>query len=353
MKWAISYTATRCSLIHSPDALSHAACMTTARSQLVDPTAPGFYHCISRCVRRAFLCGDDALTGRSFKHRKQWVEDRVLELAEIFAVGVYAYAVMSNHVHLVLYVDPDATCAWSANEVAERWVQLAPARANGEIDPEACRARAQVLAGNPARIAVLRDRLGSLSWFMKCLNEPIARRANREDACTGHFWESRFKCQALLDDAAVLACMSYVDLNPIRARIAADLATSTHTSAQRRLAGREVSSQCPLEPVAGSARAILMPLGLVEYLVLVDWTGRLQRPDKRGAIAVDAPSVLTRLGIAPDQWQSQAAGIETHYWRAVGAVDALIDKARTMGLCWLKGKGSARGSTHQMANVHS
>ncbi|MCE3003577.1 MAG: hypothetical protein LW860_12905 [Xanthomonadaceae bacterium] len=204
--------------------------MTSPRSQLVDPEAPGFYHCISRCVRRAFLCGEDALTGRSFEHRKQWVEDRLLELAEVFAVGVYAYAVMSNHLHLVVYVDPSATLAWSPDEVAQRWVRLTPVRVDGEIDEAACEARAAALAGNAERIAVLRERLGSLSWFMRFLNEPIARRANREDGCTGHFWEARFKCQALLDDAAVLACMAYVDLNPIRAGLAPDLPSSPYTS---------------------------------------------------------------------------------------------------------------------------
>jgi len=178
--------------------------MTAARSQLVDATASGFYHCISRCVCRAFLCGEDALAGRSFEHRKQWMEDGLLALTEIFAVGVYANAVMSNHVHLLLYVDPGATLAGSADEIAERWVRLTPICIDGEIDPDACRAKAQALAGNPERIAILRQRLSSLSWFMKCLNEPIARRANREDTCTGHFWESRFKCQALLDYVAVL-----------------------------------------------------------------------------------------------------------------------------------------------------
>ncbi len=48
--------------------------MISPRSQLVDPEAPGFYHCISRCVRRVFLCGEDEQTGRSFAHRKQSVE---------------------------------------------------------------------------------------------------------------------------------------------------------------------------------------------------------------------------------------------------------------------------------------
>jgi REP element-mobilizing transposase RayT len=316
--------------------------MTSPRSHLVDPTAIGFYHCISRCVRRAFLCGEDASTGRSYEHRKQWVENRLLELAEVFAVGIYAYAVMSNHLHVVVYIDPSATVAWSPDEVARRWVQLTPVRVNGEVDEAVCEARAVVLASDADRIAVLRERLGSLSWFMRFLNEPIARRANREDGCTGHFWEARFKCQALLDDAAMLACMAYVDLNPIRAGLAVDLPGSPHTSAQRRLADpRPIDSTSPLVPVAGTVAHVTMPATLAEYLDLADWTGRIARPGKRGAIDATAPPVLRRLGLREDQWHTQATGIEQRYWRAVGAVDALIEKARLMGQRWLKGAGCA------------
>ena len=320
--------------------------MTSPRSQLIDPEAPGFYHCISRCVRRAFLCGEDELTGRSFEHRKQWVEDRLLELADVFAVGVYAYAVMSNHLHVVVYVDPSATLAWSPDEVAQRWVRLTPVRVDGEIDEAACDARATALAGNAERIGVLRERLGSLSWFMRFLNEPIARRANREDGCTGHFWEARFKCQVLLDDAAVLACMAYVDLNPIRAGVAADLPSSAHTSVRRRLDDPQpVEPTTLLQPVAGSVTPAAMPATLVEYLELADWTGRIARPDKRGSIAATAPPVLHKLGLAEDQWHTQATGIEQRYWRAVGAVDALIEKARDLGQCWLKGGGRSAVQT--------
>jgi REP element-mobilizing transposase RayT len=316
--------------------------MTSPRRQLVDPAAPGFYHCISRCVRRAFLCGEDAFTGRSFEHRKQWVEDRLLELADVFAVGVYAYAVMSNHVHVVVYVDPAATLAWSPDEIAQRWVRLTPVRVDGAIDETACDARASALAGNAERIAVLRERLGSLSWFMRFLNEPIARRANREDGCTGHFWQARFKCQALLDDAAVLACMAYVDLNPIRAGLAPDLSSSPHTSVQRRLADvQSVDPATRLQPVAGSVAPSVMPATLVEYLDLADWSGRIVREDKRGAIAATVPPILRKLGLAEAQWHTQATGIEQRYWRAVGAVDALIEKARDLGQCWLKGAGAA------------
>ncbi|QOC22225.1 transposase [Wenzhouxiangella sp. AB-CW3] len=86
--------------------------MTYPRSHLVSENDPGYYHVVTRCVRRAFLCGQDRLTGQCFEYRRQWIEARILELAECFAVSVYAYAVMSNHCHVVLYVDPGEAQSW-------------------------------------------------------------------------------------------------------------------------------------------------------------------------------------------------------------------------------------------------
>ncbi|MEO7935461.1 MAG: transposase [Dokdonella sp.] len=162
--------------------------MTTARSLLVDSESPGYYHCVSRWVRRAWLCGIDPYDGKSYEHRREWVEGRLLELAEIFAVGIYAYAVMSNHVHVVVRIDPNAAIEWTPEEVASRWVRLFPATADGEIDPIACQIKEQNLLGNAERLEICRQRLSSLAWFMRSLNEPIARRANQEDSCTGRFW---------------------------------------------------------------------------------------------------------------------------------------------------------------------
>jgi hypothetical protein len=316
--------------------------MTSPRGQLVDPATPGYYHCVTRCVRRAFLCGADRETGDSFEHRKAWVEERILELGEIFAVGVYAYAVMSNHVHVVLYVDPGVAAQWNADEVAARWVQLFPVRGfDGKVDDVATRNRAEVTAGNPERVATCRERLASLSWFMRCLNEPIALRANREDGCTGRFWEGRFKCQALLDDAAVLACMSYVDLNPVRSQLATELADSAHTAIKRRIQHSTGDASAPLSPIVGSAPRTRLPLGERDYLALVDWTGRIVRPDKRGAIPLDAPRLLDRLDTDLRAWRYQVLGIESRYWRAVGSADALIVKAAKMGQRWLKGSGES------------
>lgn len=328
-------------------AMLHPGSMTYARAHLVDPEVPGFYHCVSRCVRRALLCGTDSYTGRCFEHRKAWVEARLLELADIFAVGVYAYAVMSNHLHVVIYLNPCVAWAWSPDEVAARWMRLFPVRENGKIDPEATRLRAQSMAADPQRIAVCRARLASLSWFMRCLSEPIARRANREDACTGRFWEGRFRCQALLDDAAVVACMAYVDLNPVRAGLAVDLGTCEHTSVKRRIDAFEPDIESTvLTPIAGSAASSL-PLDLSQYLNLVDLTGRVAYPGKHRTLDPQAMPLLKLLGGDEAHWHRQVFGIETRYWRAIGAVDALLHKARQLGQRWLKG-GGARSRRWQL-----
>ena len=319
--------------------------MTYPRLHMVDPQIAGFFHCISRCVRRALLCGEDAYSGRSYEHRKAWVEERLLALAECFAVGLYAYAVMSNHVHVVLHVDPQAAEAWSDEEVAERWVRLFPVRLNGVVEEQLCKQRVRRLQSDPERMAELRSRLGSLSWFMRCLNEPIARRANREDDCTGRFWEGRFKSQALLDERAVLSCMAYVDLNPIRAGIVSDLSASEHTTLRRRLqraAASEASLNVGLHPVAGTLLMPALSLRTADYLELVDWSGRQVREGKPGVIAAEAPTVLSQLGLQGRQWHAQMLGIETHYGRAVGTVESLIAKARALGQRWLKGTGGAQ-----------
>jgi len=322
--------------------------MRYPRHHIVAPEAAGFFHCMSRCVRRAFLCGEDAYSGRSYEHRRAWVEERLLMLAECFAVGLYAYAVMSNHVHVVLHIDPQAASDWSDEEVAERWVRLFPVYVDEMINERLCREKAQRLQGDLERMVELRRRLGSLSWFMRCLNESIARQANREDGCTGRFWEGRFKCQALLDEQAVLACMAYVDLNPIRAGMAKELAASEHTSILRRIQHGQVRAaplNASLRPLVGMPSAPRLSVRAIDYLELVDWSGRVVRQDKRGSIASETPLVLAQLGLRELQWHSQMLGIESRYWRAAGTVESLIAKARALGQCWLKGIGR-RQSVH-------
>jgi REP element-mobilizing transposase RayT len=323
--------------------------MAYPRSQLVSDEEPGFFHCVSRCVRRAFLCGFDSATGKDFEHRRQWIEDRILKLAESFAVSVYAYAVMSNHFHVVLRSDPRAPWHSPDRDVAERWLAIFPGSISNRDDP-ACVERATLaLLGNAERLDVIRQRLGSISWFMRALNEPIARMANREDGCTGRFWEGRFKCQALLDEQAVLSCMAYVDLNPVRAGMCGTLRESEHTSVRHRLEltqsaighalGRGSQDQA-LKPVAGLDADVLSELTETSYIDLVRWTGLQAHPEKRGKLSPGEdtlPDALWSVANHPKEWMRRVQGTESRYYRAIGSAEALMLKAADIGQRWMKG----------------
>lgn len=327
--------------------------MTYPRSHLVSEDEPGFYHVVSRCVRRAFLCGKDKYTGKSFEHRRKWIEDRILQLAECFSVSVYSYAVMSNHLHVVLHLDPQHAESLPDEEVARYWLTAFPGRLKHDDSPELAERYSQAILGNPERLLELRKRLGSLSWFMKALNEPIARRANKEDDCKGKFWESRFKCQALLEPHAVLSCMAYVDLNPARAALCDTLADSDHTSIQRRLREREslatkgTSSRSllerPLKPVAGVDADVLLEMTESSYIDVVQWTGEQVRSDKRGVLkpldeeSCSTPDDIRKLANHPKQWIRQVQGTERTYYRAIGSAEALMAKAKSLGQVWMKG----------------
>ena len=104
--------------------------MAVARRSIIDKETPGFYHCMNRCVRRTFLCGIDKVTGKDYNHRKDWLEQRMVSLCDIFAINIYAYSVMDNHYHIVLYTDPREPLSWSDEQVAERWLLAYPGRLN-------------------------------------------------------------------------------------------------------------------------------------------------------------------------------------------------------------------------------
>ena len=94
--------------------------MPLPRRSLVSDEHPGAYHVISRCVHRAYLCGDRA------EHRRAWVRDLIRQAAGAFAVDVLAYAVMSNHLPIVVLTDPARVAAWTPAEVASRWASAHP-----------------------------------------------------------------------------------------------------------------------------------------------------------------------------------------------------------------------------------
>jgi len=368
--------------------------MALPRSKYVREGQEGVYHCFSRCVRRAFLYGFDTLTLRDFSHRKAWVVERLRCLAAIFAIEVCAYAVMENHYHTILRTRPDIVAMWSDRDVAIRWLTLFHRHRDMrgvQMPPreeEIC-----ALADRPERIAQLRKRLCSLSWFMGRLNEFIARAANREDKVKGRFWEARFKCQALLDEAAIASCMVYVDLNPIRAGMAGTPEESDFTSIQERIrawrketmttasAPTEAAAQdmqfssvgrrttaprntaeisvpipdrvsvlvhpldgwlCPIQSESG--RRGILQMTAAEYFDLVDKSGRMTRSDKRGAIDADLAPMLLRIGANPDAWLETVSRFGSKFRLAAGLVSNLRNFADQLGRRWLQGAAAARAA---------
>lgn len=280
--------------------------MTKPRSQLICLSDTPYYHCISRCVRQARLCGFDPVTGKDYEYRKGWIEQRLLFLAQIFAIDLCAYAVMSNHLHVIVRVNVKQSREWNVAEVLQRWSKLHHETPQVRQYLKSSNISDPVRKIAEASAEIFRKRLQSISWFMKELNEPIARRANREENCSGHFWDGRFKSQALLDESAVIACMAYVDLNPVRAGIARTPENSKYTSFSKRVkAEKNTSTRRSLFPFIGPQQFNAidgLPMGVTDYLKLVDYTGRAIREDKFGAISSNALPILERLNITPTDW---------------------------------------------------
>ena len=306
--------------------------MTRPRKALISLADTPYYHVTSRCVRRAFLCGVDHYSGKNYEHRRQWVVDRIRLLSSLFAIDVCAYAVMNNHYHLVLKLCPGQIEELSDDDVMDRWCAMFKGpllvqrlREGEELKPVERTTVSDI-------VNVWRKKLASISWFMRCLNQPIARQANLEDECTGKFWESRFTSQALKSEEALLSCMAYVDLNPVRAGITDRPEASSHTSIRERLNAEFIlqqaiddQSQCgdlldfkttlkpllPFENRSVNEAHTGIPFNFEEYLTLVDWTGRIIRSDKRGYVDITLPPILARLQITPEQWRFNTTQFET------------------------------------------
>ncbi|WP_089729633.1 transposase [Candidatus Thiosymbion oneisti] len=358
--------------------------MTAPRSVLVSLEDTPWYHCVCRCVRRAFLCGEDPFSGLNFDHRRGWIVERIQQLAGLFAIDVAAYAVMSNHYHMVVRIDQERALGWSIEEVLRRWTALftGPLLVTRYLSASRAEMSQAELAEVESLAAVYRARLHDLSWFMRTLNEHIARRANAEDGVKGRFWEGRFKSQALLDEKALLAAMAYVDLNPVRAGLAETPEASDYTSIQERVGGvpKEVTSEAgsqktvtvkdsdpnttlatlngerlrpeaetqvlppaPLMPFDATAQTPwAVPFAFEDYLELVDWTGRALRADKPGYIEAREPKILVRLGIDGERFVGYSERLLKAFGTAVGAPASLVNLCARRQTKYLRGIQAAR-----------
>jgi len=362
--------------------------VTTRRSDIVDAESPGVYHCISRCVRREALIADPA--------RRAWVVARLEFLTRFAAVDVISFAVMENHLHLLLGIRPDVVRDWSDREVAFRRLSLLPnrrgrTRPSGPAQSEPTLEDINALLASPARLRDARRDLSSLGFFHRLLKEPCARLWNREDGVTGHFWEGRYKSPRVLDERALLEVSTYIELNEVRACAAESVPGSVWTSARTQWdrlcqAARDASireangnenaiavlqsvrwtpampfSACPYLDLQTHHQRPPLPLpryltarrSLVDYVDRVDSVGRVARNGKPGRIPAIQPVAVGRaisqarvaLGTASalasaaaarlsSWWRDAQAGIGTAFHHEFSTAEPDDDAMVPRGSCY-------------------
>ncbi len=316
--------------------------MAQPRSQQICLEATSYYHCICRCVRRAFLCGYDKETGRSFEHRRGLLEARMFKLSEAFCIDIAAYSIMQNHYHIGLHVNQAKALALSDKEVCQHWHRLFK---GNQFSRSFVKGEKLSYAENMALsifVKVWRKRLYSISWFMKCLNEPIAKMANKEDGCKGHFWEARFISKAILDETALIASMAYIDLNPIRAAIAESPEESEYTSIQKRIKAsmtKTLAQPNTLMPFVGSLKERMsegLPFEFEDYLKLLDYTARSNREGQ----AVDPSKTTSRifqcLSIKPGGWHTASNQFDALFSQCVGNRESIKRICQMTNRQWVK-----------------
>lgn len=335
--------------------------MTRPRSAIVSPDVTRYYHCVTRCVRQAFLLQ------KGKTDRKKWLKDRLKEVADVYAVSVSNFAILDNHFHLLLRLDVDIANSWSDEEVIKRWAILHP--------PKVKRKPIKVTelwiaeeAKDKKKVEKLRSRLCDLGWFMKEVKEPLARLCNREDGRHGTFFEGRYKSIAILDDQALLATAMYIDLNPFAAGVVTAPELSVNTSLYERIAhvrtidrlqdltfaqfGNAVAMQFSagieeslwLNPIEdrrafGSKRqGMVESFTLGNYLLLLDAMARRPR-DGKANLPPEALSIFERLGFDLEFWAAQQQ--RDYSARLAGSFfsssrQKLKDAAAQLGLhhCW-------------------
>jgi REP element-mobilizing transposase RayT len=376
------------------------------RAEQFDPNEISILHLVSRCVRRAFLAGVDPVSGKDFGFRREWIRTRLERLASVFGMDILSYAILSNHIHLIARNRPDVVATWSDKDVALRWLKIFPGQRMDEQLADPITNQVESLARDSVRIAEIRCRLSNPSWFMKALCEPIARLANKQDEVTGHFWEGRFKAQTIVDEAGLLACSLYVDLNPVRAAMAESPSQSTHTSGYDRIralkgatipsaaadlvtietaeAGRirrETSAQerkrmiveakkrrgpnvlqdAWLSPLTINERGQLGPqasksgvrasdkgflsMNLKDYLKLLDWTSQQGHKDARQVVVPsELQSLVSRIGIDGSMLAELVWRFKKYFGRgnAAGSPEGLKQAAAERARSFIPGQRSAR-----------
>ena len=268
-----------------------------ARAEVFDPSEVAVLHLCARVVRRCFLFGVDPVTGKNHDHRKIWIEEQLKLLSANFGIDLLAFAILSNHFHLILRSRPDVVETWDDSEVARRWLMLCPKRKKPDKSPEEPNEfELNSIRNEPDKLATIRKRLSDVAWWMRLLCQNFGTRANQEDKEVGKFSQGRYRAVRILDEETLLACAN------------------------------QTRERC-------SDKGFLsMPIA--DYLELLDASARQIRADKIGYTPADVAPVFERLKLDPDYWRLQIKDFGRLFSNVAGkpkdvyAMRSLISKRR-------------------------
>ncbi len=203
----------------------------------VRPHTITYYHTMSRCVRKMKLLDD--------VKRKDFMLSWLKQLHAAYAVEVCRYSMMGNHFHLILRINLEMAQGWAAREVVERWARLHPPRDWGyrPLAGEALEGWIANQARIPEMVEKLREKLVNLGQFMKDFKQRVAEAFNKADEASGVFWGGRYTCVPIESESQLLACMTYVDLNPHAAGQCERPEDDPHTSLHESVRSREKERQ--------------------------------------------------------------------------------------------------------------
>ena len=330
--------------------------MTYPRSRTISKTEDGHYHIISKTVRGAFLLTSD----KDDDYRKMWIIEKMIFLSNIFYIGTESYAIMDNHMHIVVETQYRIADKADPEDIAFRWLYLHPKRKIKEGEsPAPTKKEIKEFISNKKQVAIYREKLRDPSCYMQELNQTIARRANKEDNTSGRFWQGRFKCINLAEAGALLKCIMYVELNPVRAAIVKSPELSKFTSCYKRVKAelareklkkkpknKELQEEAKLDswlsPIFNTRKKTgVLNMTFKEYLELLDWTGREIREDKRGAIPDHLEPILERLKLKSDNWIDSFKSFRRDFHTVAASEGTMRKMAKKVKTSWFHGVGAA------------
>ena len=286
-----------------------------------------YYHLTSRCVSQSLNQTQQLAPILNQQRWSRWFENRVFQLANIFAIDIYSYAILNEHYHLIVGLNPQITDSWSDLQVAQKWLRIIPEQSVKEKKNSHQKFRLQAILSAPRLIKKYRKRLGNINWLLRKINEPLIKLINDEYKQESAFFEFRTKSHQLFDETELLMNMVYLDLSKTDKALSNSPEEKRETivdATRKRLADRPLS------------------INRTDYALLVKWTQDTLWNNRRNAPPATIQQILLKLNFSVEDWIQPVMLQIEHYLPPVSYLDNIKTRTTHFRQQCLKGVKSIR-----------